>query len=188
MNRAYKRAYDKAHYDPEKARLKRLRAKEQNPEYHKQWYQRNKEKHCAKARARRKAQYIPNGKPGSVRYEARLAGFRSGFERTINANLLSRGVKFTYETLQVPYILTGTYNPDFILESGIIIEAKGLLDRESKRKMIAVKKQHPELDIRFIFADGDKKVPGTKQTHGQWASRNGYKWADREVPEEWLHE
>lgn len=114
--------------------------------------------------------------------------FKSGFERTVDANLRSRGVKFTYETLEVPYILNGTYNPDFILANGIIIEAKGLLDRDSKRKMAAVKKQHPELDIRFLFMKAGKKVPGTKQTHGEWATRNGYEWAEGTVPEEWTNE
>lgn len=113
---------------------------------------------------------------------------KSGLERSIDANLRSRGIKFTYETLELPYVLHGVYHPDFMLPNGIIVEAKGLLDRESKRKMIAVKKQHPELDIRFVFQDADKKVPGTKHSHGQWATRNGYVWAEGLVPEEWTDE
>jgi hypothetical protein len=114
--------------------------------------------------------------------------FKSGFERTVNANLLARGVKFTYETLELPYTLRGTYHPDFILGNGIIVECKGLLDRESKRKMVAVKVQHPELDIRFLFMMSGKKVPGSKQTHGEWAKRNGFPFAEGEIPEEWLNE
>lgn len=112
---------------------------------------------------------------------------KSGFERTIVANLKSRKVSFTYEELTLPYILNGEYHPDFVLkDSGIIVEAKGYLDRDSKRKMIAIRKQYPDLDIRFLFMYADKKVPGTKQTHGEWATRNGYKWAEGEIPEEWL--
>lgn len=113
-------------------------------------------------------------------------GFKSGFERAIDANLKMRKIKFEYETLQVEYILNGTYNPDFIFRNGVIVEAKGLLDRESKRKMVAVKKQHPELDIRFLFMNADKKIPGSKQTHGEWATKNGFPFAEREVPEEWV--
>lgn len=112
--------------------------------------------------------------------------YKSGFERTIAANLTMRKVKFGYETLQVFYTLEGTYNPDFILPNGVIVEAKGLLDRESKRKMAAVKKQNPTLDIRFLFMDANKKVPGSKQTHGEWAKKNGFPFAEREVPDEWL--
>lgn len=115
--------------------------------------------------------------------------YKSGFERTLSVQLAQQSsVKWTYETLELPYILHGIYNPDFILANGIIIEAKGLLDRDSKRKMVAVKKQHPELDIRFVFMKADKKVPGSKQTHGQWATKNGFPWADGTIPEEWLRD
>lgn len=114
-------------------------------------------------------------------------GLRSGFERSIVADLRARKVEFTYEELRVPYTLDGVYHPDFlIVNSGIIVEAKGLLDRDSKRKMLAVKAQHPELDIRFLFMEADKKIPGTKQTHAQWAERNGFKWAEGQIPEEWV--
>jgi hypothetical protein len=54
--------------------------------------------------------------------------------------------------------------------------------------MIAVKNQHPEIDIRFVFMDANKRIPGSKQTHGQWAEKNGFKWADGEIPAEWLSE
>lgn len=111
---------------------------------------------------------------------------KSGFERTIVANLTSRSVNFTYEELTLPYVLHGEYHPDFVLKgSGIIVEAKGLLDRESKRKMLAIKRQYPDLDIRFLFMYADKKVPGTKQTHAQWAKKNGFKFAEKEIPDEW---
>src|ERR1700761_1410674 len=104
---------------------------------------------------------------------------KSGFERPLVASLKARKVRFTYEELVLPYTLHGEYHPDFVLkDSGIIVEAKGLLDKDSKRKMMAVREQHPDLDIRFVFMNAEKKVPGTKQTHGQWATKNGWKWAD----------
>lgn len=112
--------------------------------------------------------------------------FKSGFERSIDANLRSRGKKYSYETLELPYILHGTYHPDFMIGS-VVVEAKGLLDRDSRRKMIAIRKQYPNLDIRFLFQEAAKKVPGTKMTHGQWAERNGYPWAEgTEIPEDWF--
>jgi hypothetical protein len=112
-------------------------------------------------------------------------GFRSGFERTISTNLKSRKVPFSYETLKIPYTLGGHYIPDFVLDNGIILEAKGVLSVEDKRKMIAVKAQHPELDIRFIFMAPNNKIPRTKQTHAQWAERHGFPWCDSEIPEDW---
>lgn len=113
--------------------------------------------------------------------------FRSAFERGGAADLKARKIKFEYETMEIPYTLSGTYHPDFILvEHGIIVEYKGLLDRDSKRKMLAVKQQHPDLDIRFVFMNANKKIPGTKQTHAQWADKNGYPWAEGKIPDEWL--
>lgn len=114
--------------------------------------------------------------------------FKSVIERTIDVQLKISGIEYSYETMVIPYTLHGEYNPDFILGNGIIIEVKGLLDRESKRKMMAVKTQHPELDIRFVFQNADKKVPGTKETHGRWATRTGWKWAEGRIPEAWLDE
>lgn len=114
--------------------------------------------------------------------------FRSIFERNLNDNLKSRGVKFTYETLELPYTLHCIYHPDFILSNGIIIEAKGRLLPTEKRKMITVKKQHPNLDIRFVFMYPDRKITGTKQTHTEWATKNGFKSAGERVPQEWIDE
>lgn len=113
--------------------------------------------------------------------------YKSGFERTIAANLAKRGVEFTYEELRLLYTLEGEYRPDFVIKSsGIIVEAKGFLDRDSKRKMLAVKQQHPELDIRFLFQQADKKMQGSKKTHGEWARKNGFKYAEGEIPDDWL--
>lgn len=116
--------------------------------------------------------------------------FKSGFERSIDANLKSRGKKYSYETLELPYVLHGTYHPDFMINDGsTVIEAKGRLDRESRRKMIAIRKQYPDLDIRFLFQEAAKKVLGTKQSHGQWATKNGFLWAEGiEIPEEWFEQ
>lgn len=113
--------------------------------------------------------------------------YKSGFERTLAASLKTRKVKFLYESKQVPYVLERTYNPDFeMVDHGFFVEAKGLLDRDSKAKMIAVKKQHPDLDIRFVFMQANKKIPGSKQTHGEWATKNGFVWAEGNIPDEWL--
>jgi hypothetical protein len=116
-------------------------------------------------------------------------GYKSGFERSFEANLRARGIKFRYESKQIPYVLSRNYNPDFeIVGKDFFIETKGLLDRDSKAKMVAVKKQHPDLDIRFVFMRANKKIPGTKQTHAEWAERNGFKWAEGVAPEEWFTE
>lgn len=113
---------------------------------------------------------------------------RSGFERTLAAQLKRAKVAFEYEGMKIPYSIEHTYSPDFVLANGVIIEAKGYFRTpDEPRKMRAVKYQHPHLDIRFVFMNAGRKIPGQKTTHAQWATRHGFPWADGEIPEEWLH-
>lgn len=97
-------------------------------------------------------------------------------------------IKFEYEPIKLAYTIKHNYNPDFVLGNGIIIEAKGYFRPGDVAKMRAVKTQHPHLDIRFVFMDADKKIPGQKQTHGQWAERHGFPYASGKIPDDWLKE
>lgn len=114
---------------------------------------------------------------------------RSGFERTVDMQLRSSGVAFKNEDTKIPYILECTYHPDFhLLRSDIYIETKGRLMPEERRKHLQVRAQNPQIDLRFVFMYPYKKMPGSKTTHASWADRNGFKWADGRIPEEWLNE
>jgi hypothetical protein len=115
-------------------------------------------------------------------------GFKSGYERSVAANLASKKIKFQYEPDKFNYTLERTYCPDFKLPNGVYIEAKGKLDQETRSKMLAVKKNNPELDVRMIFMRGENKLSkGSKMTYLDWAAKNGFPAADgTEVPDEWL--
>jgi hypothetical protein len=121
-----------------------------------------------------------------VKVKAKL---RSGLEDKIQAQLDEAGVEYTYESLKVPYSIPHNYNPDFILANGIIIEGKGLFTSEDRTKHLAVKKQHPHLDVRFVFTRSASPLyKGSKTTYGDWATKHGFKFADKLVPEAWLEE
>lgn len=114
---------------------------------------------------------------------------RSGFERTLATQLKMAKVPFEYESLKIPYTINHTYSPDFVLRNGVIIEAKGYFrDAREPAKMRAVKAQHPHLDIRFVFMDAHKRIPGQRTTHAQWAERHGFQWASGTIPEEWYND
>ncbi len=113
--------------------------------------------------------------------------FRSGFEETVDMQLRSSGVAYSYEDTKIPYILECEYTPDFRIKD-ILIETKGRLLPEDRRKHLVVKKQHPHLDIRFVFMYPDRKMPNAKMTHETWATRHGFKYAVGRIPEEWLNE
>ena len=115
--------------------------------------------------------------------------FRSQFEEDI-WNAAGRDKTLDYETLRIPYIIKASYLPDFhIKKNKIIIEAKGRLDAATCRKMRAVKASRPDLDIRFVFYDANKKLnKRSKMRHWEWAERYGFPWCEGRIPREWLEE
>jgi hypothetical protein len=116
-----------------------------------------------------------------------MAGYRSALEGRVADLLEHHRVNYEYETVQLPYVLECKYKPDFILPNGIYLEVKGYLDADDKRKMVAVKKAHPELDIRFVFQGPFKTIPRTKMTHAQWAEKHGFPWCHyQNIPLSWL--
>jgi hypothetical protein len=114
--------------------------------------------------------------------------FRSGLEEKVADLLSNLGVSYEYESTKVPYILQCNYTPDFLLKNGVFLETKGHLTEEDRRKMKAVKKANPDLDIRFVFqAPFNKIYKGSKTTYAQWAEKNGFEWAAyHSIPAEWF--
>ncbi|GAF70452.1 unnamed protein product, partial [marine sediment metagenome] len=69
----------------------------------------------------------------------------------------------------------------------IYIEYKGVLDLATRKKMILVRDQHPDKDIRFVFQRGMNKIrKGSKTTYMMWAAKNGFDAADGNLPLSWL--
>jgi hypothetical protein len=129
-----------------------------------------------------------------------LSKYRSGFEERIAKAFTRRKLAFTYESTTLKYetppvpAKTHKYTPDFLFEAKdghtIYVEAKGYLKPHDRKKMKLVKKNNPDLDIRFLFMDGRRPLvtkrrrgtakDGTKfksKTYGEWAEQNGFKWA-----------
>jgi len=115
--------------------------------------------------------------------------FRSQFEEDI-WEAAGRTAKLDYEPEYIPYVIKGSYLPDFrVLKNGIYIEAKGRLDAATCRKMKAVKASNPKLDIRFVFYDANKKLnKRSKMRHWEWAEKYNFPWAEGRIPVEWLKE
>ena len=113
--------------------------------------------------------------------------FRSKLERTVSEILTSKQVEFQFEPERLDYVLHCQYIPDFVLNSGIILEVKGVLTQEDRRKMKAVREANPDRDIRFVFQRPFSRLPDAQATHAQWAERKGFKWAPfNDIPDDWL--
>lgn len=124
-----------------------------------------------------------------------MGGFRSLFEKGFAEQCDGNGISFDYETEKIMWTLPPLpYTPDFIFEksdgSKMYIEMKGYLYDADKRKMRAVKEQHPDLDIRIIFQKASNKITKAKnsKTYGAWAKYYGFPWAEGRMPSAWKKE
>ena len=91
---------------------------------------------------------------------ARKYGYRSGLEIKVAELLKELKVDYGYECIKIEWedLSYRTYTPDFVLNNGIIIETKGLFTVDDRRKHICIQKQHPKLDIRFVFTSSKRKI------------------------------
>lgn len=114
--------------------------------------------------------------------------YRSRLEEKLARWFEINGYKFEYETLRLNYTVSAVYTPDFILPNGVILEAKGYFKPEDRRKMLAVRKQHPQLDIRLVFqAPHNTLTKTSKTTYAEWAEKHGFLWAaSHSIPLEWF--
>ena len=119
---------------------------------------------------------------------ARKYGYRSGLEHKLSIYLDELNITYDYENIKIEWedLAYRTYTPDFVLYNGIIIETKGRLLQKDARKHRAIKKQHPELDIRFVFTDINKRVENSKFTNYQWCQKYGFEYSERVIPQEWI--
>lgn len=119
-------------------------------------------------------------------------GYRSGLEEVVSEQLTKAGIKFEYETTKIDYIKPVTkhkYTPDFILPNNIIVETKGRFVTADRKKHLLIKEQHPSLDIRFVFSNSKTRISKqSKTTYADWCEKNGFKFADKLIPEAWLKE
>lgn len=134
-----------------------------------------------------------SSKPLTAKQTALKYGFRSGLEEKIATSLTSKGVGFDYESLVITYTKPAKlskYTPDFrILDNGIIVESKGRFLTEDRQKHLLIKQQHPKLDIRFVFSNSKTKINKRSPTsYGDWATKNGFLFADKDIPDAWLKE
>lgn len=121
----------------------------------------------------------------------RAAGtkYRSNFEVDVAGDLVRRGITFQYEPDAYEYVPNPTtYTPDFYVpEYNFYIESKGFFSPEDRTKHLTFRKQHPNIDIRFVFMNSNTKIrKNSKTTYGDWCNKKGFKYSDRTINDEWL--
>ena len=113
--------------------------------------------------------------------------YRSQLEERVAKKLDGGCVPYLYEASKYDYTLTSNYTPDFFLPNDVILEVKGFFKPSDRRKMLAIKQQHPDLDIRFVFQRNNTLTKNSKSTYGDWAEKHGFPWCIYpHIPEDWL--
>jgi len=88
------------------------------------------------------------------------------------------------------------YTPDFRIKKRkkgssvyMFIEYKGNFQGPDRTKLIKIKEEHPDLDIRLVFERATNKLNrASHTTYGDWADKHGFPWAEKEFPAEWRKE
>ena len=126
-------------------------------------------------------------------YRAIREGYRSGLEDLVAKQLQAAGKPFEYEPKEgkIEYIKPTTshkYTPDFVFKN-FIVETKGRFVTADRKRHKLIKEQHPDIDIRFVFSNSKTRISKTsKTTYGKWCELNGFKYADKLIPDSWLKE
>ena len=114
--------------------------------------------------------------------------FRSNLEKNIADLLTGLGVSYEYESEKLGYTIEHNYTPDFVLPNYTYLEAKGYWAPEDRRKILAVKKSNPDVDIRMVFQSPYNTISKkSKTTYAQWCERHDIPWTSyQDIPIEWL--
>ncbi len=119
-----------------------------------------------------------------ARIYAKTLNYRSMSEVRFAARLNRAGITFKYEPDTFSYQhAPQKYTPDFKI-GNVYFEYKGKLDVDTRKKLRAIKKCNPDLDLRLVFEKPrnlirKRKHPAEKVSrYFEWAEKNKFLWYD----------
>ena len=114
--------------------------------------------------------------------------FRSKLEESVASLLEGIGVSYQYESEKLSYTIQHYYTPDFILPNYVYLETKGYWSPGDRRKVLAVKRDNPGIDLRMVFQSPYNKISkNSKTTYAKWCDKHEIPWtAYHEIPMDWL--
>jgi len=129
-----------------------------------------------------------------ARIKRKINFYRSGFEEKVQKALKEAKIPYEYETEVIHYTVPASkhkYTPDFIFTRAdgtkLYVEAKGRFDPDDRKKMLLIKEQHPDIDIRLLFMRDQPIRKGSKTFYSMWCIKNNIDYAcGIDMPKEWL--
>ena len=91
--------------------------------------------------------------------------YRSNTEKEFAEYLDKERIGFDYEKFKLPYVVSHHYYPDFFLKKyGFFIEYKGYFKAADRKKHLLIRKQHPHIDLGFVFQNAGYKLNKKSKT------------------------
>jgi hypothetical protein len=114
--------------------------------------------------------------------------YRSKLEERLATLLTTLGISYEYESEKVSYTIQHNYTPDFVLPNHTYLEAKGYWDAADRRKILAVKKDNPDMDLRMVFQSPYNTISKkSKTTYAMWCEKHNIPWTSyHDIPLDWL--
>ena len=115
--------------------------------------------------------------------------FRSKLEKSIADLLDELKIDYEFESTKLAYTIDHHYTPDFILPNKhVVLEAKGYWSPADRRKILAVKRDNPDMDIRMVFQHPYNTISKkSKTTYAQYCERHEIPWSSYvNIPLDWL--
>ena len=122
---------------------------------------------------------------------AKMCLMKSIGEVRCAADMNSRGIKYIYErdTLRYQH-LPQKYTADFtLIDNGdLLIEYKGKMTNDTRKKMLSVKRSNPDKRICIVFEKANNKLSSRPNStrYWQWSESSGFEWSEGVVKSEWL--
>jgi hypothetical protein len=121
---------------------------------------------------------------------------RSKFEQRLVDQLREKGVDYVYEKqctwfTPPPKRTRKTWDFWITTKSGkeIVIEGKGWWKPKRRIAELECIKQHPEIDVRYVFENAETKIrKGSKTSYADVCRKHGILFAQGRIPQEWLDE
>ena len=123
-----------------------------------------------------------------LKMTTKTSKFKSKLEERIATLFVTLGVQYEYESEKISYTIQHHYCPDFVLPNHVYLEAKGYWAPADRRKILAVKKDNPDMDLRMVFQAPYYKInKKSKTTYAMWCEKHNIPWTSyHDIPLDWL--
>jgi hypothetical protein len=128
------------------------------------------------------------------RVNKRKKELKGKFEPKMNVLFEGLAQEFKYDLAYEPYHydikIEQVYTPDFELSNAMgdrkVFECKGFFRYEDQRRVLAFRKDYPDVPYYLVFERNNPIRKGSKSTYLDWAAKHGIPAAVGEVPKEWF--